>query len=747
MMTVQRLVSVKPVEARTLSVFTASDATVYDDESNDITADVYAENSYAGATVDFPATDALLHISRQHSRYESITSPFRENVPLLRNVRQVLVPVRRRYFRCPVLLEFVQSALKKLDIELTSGSTLESGEWCPPTRTQRGTCLDLYEALEVLDTQGTDLRRALFGFDRLGNFDLELDGFYYAEDEKPREYICPPISILEVLESHDGSGFHFKVGVWATVGGAQQMHTVVIDNLTLQTPADLAKALLKGLPIVVRTTKMGRLVSLLAGHALRNRTPLIYLRQEGWIRDKQRKVIACLVGEKLVPTMDTDLSGFEVSVDAPQLSQSGTLDGWNATVLRPLKTSPFMLGALQLGLAGMMLELAPEASSATINFYGGAGRGKSLTLSAIASLFGNPTPPGRPNNAKGKLMISTFSSTQKALQGMARKATLAPLLVDELGANDFGELDKFLYTIGNGASRNLANGAGGVIESGSRPVFLITTGEVASVELISRNAKQGVLDRAIDIHIGGNTTATPAGLQRADGELLAPLLPPEQKNALVAGLRNQYGSVAPEFAAAVMDAAEENDLSTLLADLKQQIADRICMVRSDGAERVLDRFALAALAGAIVVQYGIFQEEVTEDQALDAVVHCANAWAETRWSHLMVLRNALIKHGSFCAHDEEDVHPGSTKSDGLSRHKVDYNGWPTILIDKSAFEALIDPLDATIVAKRLAEERVLHRHEPGRHTVGKPPQYHVRTDWLSGFGTSWSNAKSQFSLI
>lgn len=587
MTTVQRLVSVKPVEARTLSVLSASGATVHDDESNDITADVYAENSYAGATVDLPATDALLRIARQHSRYESITSPFLANVPLFRNLQQVLVPIRRQRLNCPLLFEFVQSRLKKLDVDLITGAILESGEWCPPTRTQRSTSLELYEALEVLDTLGPDLRRALFGFDRLGNFDLELDGFYHAEDEKPRELICPPLAILDVLESHDGSGFYYKVGVWVNVGGIQRMQVVVIDNLTMQTPADLTKALLKGLPIVVRTAKMGRLVALLAAHALRERTPLTYLRQEGWIRDKQRTVIGCLAGEKLVTGANDDLSGFEVSVREPLLCQSGTLANWNTEVLRSLKTSHFMLGGLQLGLAGMMLELTPDVSAATINFYGGAGRGKSLTLSAIASLFGNPTSPGRPNNAKGKLMISTFSSSQKALQGMARRATLAPLLVDELGSNDFGELDKFLYTIGNGASRNLADGVGGVIESGSRPVFLITTGEIASVELISRNARQGVLDRAIDIHIGGNTTAIPAALQCADGELLAPLLPSDQKNSLIAGLRNEYGSVVPTFAEAVMDVYSEHDFGSLLADLRQQLADRMCLVQGDVPEALL----------------------------------------------------------------------------------------------------------------------------------------------------------------
>jgi hypothetical protein len=743
---VQRLVSTKPVEARTLSVLSASGATIHDDESNDITSDVYAENSYAGATVDFPMTEAVLRIPRQHPRYDDIVHPFLENVPLFRNVQQVLVPVRRRLLGCSVLFDFIRSRLQPLDLDLITGATLQSGEWCSPARKQRGTCLDLYEALQTLDTTGNELRRALFGFDRIGNFNLELDGFYYAEDEKPREFVCPPLAILKVLESHDGAGFYYKVGVWVNVGGQHRMQVVVIDNLTMQTPAELTKLLLKDLPIVVRTAKIGRLVSMLAADALRNHKPLTYLRHEGWVRNKQREVVGCLAGTKLVTVMGCNPSSFEISVGTPLLHQHGTLALWNESVLRPLKNSPFMLGGLQIGLAGMMLELIPDASAATINFYGGAGRGKSLTLSAIASLFGNPTPPGRPNNANGKLMISTFSSTQKALQGMARRATLAPLLVDELGSNDFGELDKFLYTIGNGASRNLADGAGGVIESGSRPVFLITTGEVASVELISRNARQGVLDRAIDIHIGGNVTATPTAIQRPDDELAQSLLSVADRNVLVRGLREQYGSVAPMFATAVMDACDGNDVSALLADLRQQIAAGMCSVHGDGAERVLNRFALAALAGAIAIQYGIFSE-VTEDEALDAVIHCANAWAETRWSHLIALRGALLKHRDFCGHDEEEVLLDNAECDGLHRHKADYNGWPTVLIDKTAFEALIAPLDATIIGKRLVEDQVLHRHEAGRHTVSKPPKYHVRTSWLSGFGVAWNDAANRFEEI
>ena len=743
MTSAQRLISSKPVDARTLRVLTASGATIHDDESNNITQDVYAENSYAGATVDFPMTDAVLCIARGHTQYQRLVEPFAENVPVFRNVQRVLVPVMRRSLKCHELFGFLKRGLATLNLELMTGAILEAGEWCPPTRTQRSNCLDLYEALELLDATGVELRRALFGFDQIGDFQLELDGFYHAEEDKPRQYVCPPFVIQDVLESLDGTGYYFKIAVWVNVGGEQRMHVIVVDNLTMQTPTELGKALLRGLPIVVRAAKMGRLVSTLAAVALREHKPRTYLRREGWVYGREHRLIGCLAGREMVTAPGQDVSGFEVSPEEPLLYRQGTLEGWNEQVLNSLKASPVMLGGIQLGLAGMMLELAPDASAAMFTFFGGAGLGKSLTLSAIASLFGNPTSPGRPKQGLGKLMISTFSSSQKALQGMARKATLAPLLVDELGSNDFGDLDRFLYTIGNGAGRNLADGAGGVIESGSRPVFLITTGEVASLELISRNAKQGVRDRAIDIHIGGNVTAIPRAMQPEDAEQPPPLLPVKSRQALVAGLRSEYGSVAPAFAEAVMEVVEENDLGELLAELRQQIAERIWFVSGDGAERVIARFALAALAGYIAVQYDIFTH-VDEDEALEAVFHCAKAWTEVRWSHLIVLRAALLAHGSFWAHDEEEVQLGQGKPDGLQRHKQEHAGWPTILVEKTSFEALISPLDATIIGKRLVEDNIIHRHEGERNTVGKPPKYHIRTNWLSGFGVSWNGAECRF---
>lgn len=743
MTSVLRLTSSKPVDPRTLSVLAASGATIHDDESKNITQDVYVEDSYANATVDFPMTDAVLCIARGHAQYQRLVEPFAANVPVLRNVQRVLVPVMRRSLKCRELFGFLKRGLATLNLELTTGAILEEGEWCPPTRTQRSNCLDLYEALELLEATGVELRRALFGFDQIGDFQLELDGFYHAQDDNEPQYVCPPFVIQDVLESLDGTGYYFKIAVWVNVGGEQRMHVIIVDNLTMQTPTELGKALLRGLPIVVRAAKVGRLVSMLAAVALREHKPRTYLRQEGWVYDRERRLIGCLAGREMVTAPEQDVAGFEVSPEEPLLYRQGTLEGWNEQVLNSLKSSPVMLGGIQLGLAGMMLELAPDASAAMFTFFGGAGLGKSLTLSAIASLFGNPTSPGRPKQGSGKLMISTFSSSQKALQGMARKATLAPLLVDELGSNDFGDLDRFLYTIGNGAGRNLANGAGGVIESGSRPVFLITTGEVASLELISRNAKQGVRDRAIDIHIGGNVTAVPRAIQPEDTEQAPPLLPVNSRQALVAGLRSEYGSVAPAFAEAVLAANEWNDFGSLLSELRQQIAERIWFVNGDGAERVIARFALAALAGSVAVHYGIFTH-VTEAEGLEAVFHCAKAWTEVRWSHLVVLRTALLAHGSFCAHDEEEVQLGNDRPDGLQRHKQDHAGWPTILVEKTSFEALISPLDATIIGKRLVEDNVIHRHEGERNTVGKPPKYHIRTNWLSGFGVSWNSAECRF---
>ncbi|HEX7913183.1 MAG TPA: DUF927 domain-containing protein, partial [Paraburkholderia sp.] len=379
--------------------------------------------------------------------------------------------------------------------------------------------------------------------------------------------------------------------------------------------------------------------------------------------------------------------------------------------------------------------LMPQAQGSIINFYGGAGRGKTLTLSAAASIFGNPTPPGRGNVSHGKPMIVTFSSTDKALLAMARAATLAPLFVDELGSNNFGTLDGFIYAISNGAGRNLADAVGGYIDTGSRPVFVITTGEQAALELITRNARQGVLDRAVDIHIGGNTSATPVSIQ-GDDDAATTLLPDDMQKRLAEGLESQYGTVAPAFARAVLSALTAGDLAKELRLLRERIATQLYLIRGQGADRVLDRLALAALAGAIAVRSGTFTA-ATEDEAFEAVLLCASAWASTRWSHVHALREALLIHGSFCDNDQDQ---------GLYRHGDDHNGWPTVRIRKDIFEKIIAPLDSTVVSKRLAEDQLLHRSGNGRNTTDSGvPYYHIRTAWMGNFAAEWDDAAGCFS--
>jgi hypothetical protein len=299
-------------------------------------------------------------------------------------------------------------------------------------------------------------------------------------------------------------------------------------------------------------------------------------------------------------------------------------------------------------------------SSSVINFFGGAGRGKTLLLSTVASLYGNTGAPGQSKPGQvGKSMIETFGSTRRALQAKSQQTSVGPFLIDEIGSNSYGELDTYIYETGNGLCHATLSGNGDLQESPSKTLFVLTTGEVSIMSLVSRNAKQGVFDRGVDINVGGGDVS----FEGEDTDDFV-FLQEDVKKAVSAGISKEYGTVAPAFVEALLSEMKSESWEVELAKKHQELADSFpSYVSKDGPNRVLSRFALALLAGEVALRNGVFSEQyVDSDDLFNGVLVCAHRWATTRWNHLYVLADALCSRMRI---------PYSTPKSGLPlyRHK------------------------------------------------------------------------------
>jgi hypothetical protein len=386
-----------------------------------------------------------------------------------------------------------------------------------------------------------------------------------------------------------------------------------------------------------------------------------------------------------------------------------------------------------------MVDLVPGVSSCIFNFFGGAGRGKTLLVSTVASLYGNSGAPGQSKPGQvGKPMIETFGSTQRALQAKGQQSSLGPFLVDEIGSNSYGDLDSYVYETGNGSCRTRLTSNGDVQESPPKTLFVLTTGEVSIMSLVSRNAKQGIFDRGVDINVGGGDVS----FEGQDTDDFA-FLQDNVKKALSAAIPQHYGTVAPAFVRALLTEMKSQNWAEELANRHWELTDALpCYVSKGGAGRVLLRFALAALAGEVALRNGVFSEQYVDgDDIFNGVLVCAHRWVTTRWNHLYVLADAL------CAQKRI---PHSTPKSGLPlyRHKDQSGGMPTLMIAKDFLEDIFPGSNQVeTISKRFKEDDLIFRADSGRNTVGKEPYYHLRTEWLLEHQIEWSEERERFEAI
>ncbi|QPH44308.1 DUF927 domain-containing protein [Pseudomonas fulva] len=691
-------------------------------------------------SLQFDEKTVIFSIANTHPNYSIIQSILLKHFLVFQKSTELFVPLSKHDVQDANLLAFLKQSLAKIKIQLDIGVDPQSpshGQWLVPVSGETPKSHP-FDFLHVIEALGIGLVEAMYGFSTLGAFEFSLERIRRRKKGSSEE-IAPALWIDKILQDPQSSEYSTRINIMSRTGKRRWVISQVIANGTMQDAKKLTEWVVTMVPCVVDRKGLGDLVKELLRHAFETIDRQIWIKNEGWLRSHDSSIQGCVCGQELLLAPGADAKQYYIDIAAPRLAQSGTLERWNQEVLSPVSKNHILTGALQIGLASTMLDLVPGVSSCTFNFFGGAGRGKTLLLSTVASLFGNTTAPGHASAGRnGKSIIETFGSTELALQAKGQATSIGPMLIDEIGSNNFGVLDKFIYVTGNGNSRTRLSNNGNVQESPPKVLFSMTTGEVPIGLLVSRNAPQGVLDRGVDINIGGGAI----NFEGQDAEEYA-FLPEELKKAVSAGIPHQYGTVAPAFVKALLHEMEGQHWKAELDQIRQQLVD-VCprYVSNDGPGRVLTRFALAVLAGRIALRNKVFSEEIVDAETLfNGVAICVELWIRTRWHYLEQLSAALIA--------QKEIPEGAPRLGlPLFRHPDRSGDMPTLMITKELLEKVFSGAgEVEIIGKRFKDDGLLFRAEAGRNTVGKVPHYHLRTEWLKDHDIEWSEDLERFVNI
>ncbi|QOH72568.1 DUF927 domain-containing protein [Pseudomonas putida] len=688
-------------------------------------------------SLHFDEDTVIFSIANKHPEYNAIRPILLKHFLVFQTSTVLFVPLSKSFIKDKKLLSFLQKSLASIRIHMDVGheiQPIEHGQWFVPESGDQPKSHP-FDFLGLIAAREIGLIEAMYGFQTLGPYEFSIDKVRRRKKEDVEE-VSPCLWIDKILRDPDTGQISTRINILSRSGMKYWVTSEVIANGTMQDTNKLTEWVVSAVPCVVDRKGLGGLVKDLLRHAFDTIETEFWIKSEGWVRSDDFSIDGCVCGQELLLYPGIDPKRFYVNVPAPRLSQMGTLEGWNQEVLKPVSKNYILTGALQIGLAATMVDLVPGVSSGVFNFFGKAGRGKTLLLSTVASMFGNTAAPGQGSLGRGgRSLIETFGSTQLALQAKNQTSSLGPMLIDEIGSNNYGALDRFIYVTGNGNSRTRLSSNGDIQESPPKTMFVMTTGEVPMMSLVTRNAQQGILDRGVDINIGSDLVS----FEGQDREEYA-FLPENVKKAVIAGIPSQYGTVVPAFIRALLSEMGQQDWKTEVEEIKQQLLDGFpSYVVNDGPSRVLTRYALAILAGKIALRNKVFKGEcIEEDTLFNGVIACVDLWINTRWNYLHRLSSVLI--------GQENIPQGAPRFGlPLFRHKETSGGMPTLMISKDFLEKIYpNSGDMEVVSKRFREDGLIVRAEAGRNTVGKTPHYHLRTDWLKDHGIEWSEDTEQF---
>ncbi|ELC5002946.1 DUF927 domain-containing protein [Salmonella enterica] len=238
--------------------------------------------------------------------------------------------------------------------------------------------------------------------------------------------------------------------------------------------------------------------------------------------------------------------------------------------------------------------------------------GKTTTMKVAASVCG------------GADYWKTWRATGNALEEIALRRNDAPLMLDEISEVNGTEATQIAYMLGNGQSKSRSKAAGGLRDAALWRLLFLSTGEVSIAEHAAEAGKQrtgaGVGVRMVQIPSDTGKYGAFENLHGFSGG-------------------KEFAEYLEKSAAKCHGAPFRDWLRWLTADLNAvtERAGKLLkqyekMLRPEGAGnqtgRIVDRFALLAVAGELATEAGLTGWE--QGEAYKAAKSCLDAWISDR---------------------------------------------------------------------------------------------------------------------
>ncbi|OYY74282.1 MAG: hypothetical protein B7Y40_06015 [Gammaproteobacteria bacterium 28-57-27] len=272
-------------------------------------------------------------------------------------------------------------------------------------------------------------------------------------------------------------------------------------------------------------------------------------------------------------------------------SPRGTLAEWQKHVALFALGNPRLMFTLSVAFAGALLKPCGKPSSA-FHWMGNSSQGKSGSLAAAASVWGNPQG-----------IVHSWRHTDNALESTAAAHNDGLLILDELKEVDPKQAGAIAYMLANSKGKGRAHHAGGLRDVISWRIAMLSSGELGLADhmaSVGQRAQAGQAVRFIELPVD-------AGMgwgmwnnlhQHTDGAAFT--------NHLIDAAAKYHGTASPAFIAALIENLDDVPQSVKRVEeaFMQHFVPQMAGV--DGqVKRVAAAFATVAAAGELAVLWGI----------------------------------------------------------------------------------------------------------------------------------------------
>lgn len=331
-----------------------------------------------------------------------------------------------------------------------------------------------------------------------------------------------------------------------------------------------------------------------------------------------------LDGAPLIAPVDDEI--------AAPIELEGSLEGWQQSIAAAAKYSVRMMLALCISLSGPLLPMV-DAETTIFHFYCKSSQGKSSIVKAGAAVWA------------GESRVHSWRATDNALEGLAKMHNNQLLILDEIGqANAKGLL--FVYAMTDAKEKARSTPSGKLRKLTAWRLPIISSGEFSMSEIraqILKGEQIGVASGEAARFVAINADAG-RGLGVLDS--LPPCSSPEEEKRSkteraaafvksISSMKNT-GHAGRAFVMELMKDYAKNgkekfqELLQETADIiREKLKQESALSQESIEQRVLDRFAVVAMAGELATDYGIMGESWEKGDATRAVIECFKAWRES----------------------------------------------------------------------------------------------------------------------